>query len=183
MKNNQNGFSAVELIVVLVVVGLLGTVGWLVWDRQNTKHTTTKVSTSTVGKSVPTKSENTAAAPVTSKKNYVTISEFNVKFSVPESLGNVKYVIEPAASGYVRLSSDKNIGCDGAESLGTLFRDTSSTYPELGGTTNTPVAHVGNYYYYFKTPQNSCSNDSAVAAKQQSDFDTIKLALSAIESN
>lgn len=34
MKNDQNGFSAIELILVLVVVILIGAVGWLVYDRQ-----------------------------------------------------------------------------------------------------------------------------------------------------
>lgn len=34
MKSNQKGFSAVEILVVIIIVGLLGTVGWLVYDRQ-----------------------------------------------------------------------------------------------------------------------------------------------------
>lgn len=37
MKVNQKGFSIVEILVVIVVVGLLGTVGWLVYDRQKSK--------------------------------------------------------------------------------------------------------------------------------------------------
>ncbi|MEI6751380.1 MAG: prepilin-type N-terminal cleavage/methylation domain-containing protein [Candidatus Saccharibacteria bacterium] len=39
MKNNQKGFSVVEILIVIVVVGLLGAVGWLVYDRQNNKQT------------------------------------------------------------------------------------------------------------------------------------------------
>lgn len=31
---NQKGFSIVELLIVIVIVGLLGAVGWLVYDRQ-----------------------------------------------------------------------------------------------------------------------------------------------------
>jgi prepilin-type N-terminal cleavage/methylation domain-containing protein len=37
MKANQKGFSVVEILIVIVVVGLLGTVGWLVYDRQKNK--------------------------------------------------------------------------------------------------------------------------------------------------
>jgi prepilin-type N-terminal cleavage/methylation domain-containing protein len=35
MKVNQKGFSVVEILIVIVVIGLIGTVGWLVYDRQN----------------------------------------------------------------------------------------------------------------------------------------------------
>lgn len=34
MKTNQKGFGAVEVLIVVVIVGLLGAVGWLVYDRQ-----------------------------------------------------------------------------------------------------------------------------------------------------
>ena len=37
MKRNEKGFSVVEIIIVIVVVGQLGAVGWLVYDRQKTK--------------------------------------------------------------------------------------------------------------------------------------------------
>lgn len=37
MKANQKGFSVVEILIVIVVVGLLGAVGWLVYDRQHSK--------------------------------------------------------------------------------------------------------------------------------------------------
>lgn len=37
MKANQKGFSVVEILIVIVVVGLLGAVGWMVYDRQNSK--------------------------------------------------------------------------------------------------------------------------------------------------
>lgn len=37
MKANQKGFSVVEILIVIAVVGILGTVGWLVYDRQKSK--------------------------------------------------------------------------------------------------------------------------------------------------
>jgi Tfp pilus assembly protein PilV len=33
MKKNQNGFSAIEALLVLVVVGLVGFIGWYVWNN------------------------------------------------------------------------------------------------------------------------------------------------------
>jgi Tfp pilus assembly protein PilV len=38
MKANQKGFSVVETLLVIVVVGLFGAVGWLVYDRQKNKE-------------------------------------------------------------------------------------------------------------------------------------------------
>jgi prepilin-type N-terminal cleavage/methylation domain-containing protein len=44
MKNNQKGFSVVEVLIVIVIVGLIGAVGWLVMDRQNNKAAQTSDS-------------------------------------------------------------------------------------------------------------------------------------------
>jgi prepilin-type N-terminal cleavage/methylation domain-containing protein len=33
MKTNQTGFSIVEILVAVVIIGLVGAVGWLVYDR------------------------------------------------------------------------------------------------------------------------------------------------------
>jgi prepilin-type N-terminal cleavage/methylation domain-containing protein len=41
MKANQKGFSFAEILIVLVVVGLLGAVGWFVYGRQNNKTSET----------------------------------------------------------------------------------------------------------------------------------------------
>jgi type II secretory pathway pseudopilin PulG len=38
MKANQKGFSIVEALVVVVVIGLLGAVSWLVYDRQKSEN-------------------------------------------------------------------------------------------------------------------------------------------------
>lgn len=38
MKRNEKGFGAVELLVIIVVIGLIGAVGWLVYDRQKSKQ-------------------------------------------------------------------------------------------------------------------------------------------------
>lgn len=50
MKNNQKGFSTVELVLVLIIVGLVGFIGWYVWDTKkdtDNESSTTQTSTST----------------------------------------------------------------------------------------------------------------------------------------
>lgn len=40
MKNNQKGFSAVEVLLVLVILGLIGLAGWFVFNRNADKNET-----------------------------------------------------------------------------------------------------------------------------------------------
>jgi prepilin-type N-terminal cleavage/methylation domain-containing protein len=47
MRSNQKGFSVVEILIVIAVVGVLGAVGWLVYDRQKNKADDKQVSTQT----------------------------------------------------------------------------------------------------------------------------------------
>lgn len=48
MKSNQNGFSVVEIIMAIVIVGLLAAVGWLYWDKVATKAGDNGTSTSSI---------------------------------------------------------------------------------------------------------------------------------------
>lgn len=41
MSRNEKGFSVVEVVIMIVVIGLVGAVGWLVYDRQNNQQSTT----------------------------------------------------------------------------------------------------------------------------------------------
>lgn len=64
MKANQKGFSVVEILIVIVVVGLFGAVGWLVYDRQKSKadnkDTTTQTSQQEQKQETPKEETKTA---------------------------------------------------------------------------------------------------------------------------
>ena len=47
MKSNQKGFSVIEILLVIIIVGLVGAVGWQVYDRQNNNSGTTSKDTNT----------------------------------------------------------------------------------------------------------------------------------------
>lgn len=47
MKINHKGFSVVEILAVVAVVGLLGAVGWLVYDRQKNKDSNSQTTAQT----------------------------------------------------------------------------------------------------------------------------------------
>lgn len=76
MKTNQKGFSSVEVILILVVVGLISAVGWLVYDRQkpNTDDTPTTAQitqpATTNGDSETSKAEDKTATYTHSELKY-----------------------------------------------------------------------------------------------------------------
>jgi prepilin-type N-terminal cleavage/methylation domain-containing protein len=58
MKINQKGFSVVEILIVIVVVGLLGVAGWFVYGHQKS----TKQSSTTQAKSATSSSKETSTS-------------------------------------------------------------------------------------------------------------------------
>ena len=80
-KLNNKGFSAVETILVLVIVGLIGFVGWYVYNsKKEVKNTSNTQQPSGVTKSVPNTKKD---APVTLKeyKN----ATYGFSFQYPEN--------------------------------------------------------------------------------------------------
>jgi prepilin-type N-terminal cleavage/methylation domain-containing protein len=101
MKANQKGFSVVEILIVIVVVGLLGVSGWLVYDRQKDK-TADKEAASTQ------KTQQTNRNADSSKdSDYKIIGD--IKYTVPASWKTAKGPFkdsEVANSGQFLLSPD-----------------------------------------------------------------------------
>ncbi|MDQ3064808.1 MAG: hypothetical protein M3Q36_00880 [bacterium] len=62
MKNNQQGFSVAEVLLIVVVASLLGLVGWFVWQR-NDKVTRTDTNTNLQSENANTKSNPAEVIP------------------------------------------------------------------------------------------------------------------------
>jgi prepilin-type N-terminal cleavage/methylation domain-containing protein len=81
MKHNEKGFSIVEILIVIVVVGLLGAVGWLVYDRQkdNTNNSETNTQTAqqdnVANKDSASSSEGQTSTPISAQTcSYVDVN-------------------------------------------------------------------------------------------------------------
>lgn len=74
MKTNQKGFSAVEVVLVLVVVGLIGVVGFTVYKNHN------KTASSTANTNTPTQ---TKTAPADLYAGWQSYSDSHVSFKYP----------------------------------------------------------------------------------------------------
>lgn len=82
LKQNEKGFSAVELILVFVVIVLMGVVGWMVYKN----HHKQAVKVITVTKTVvaPYKSISTTVNPYSGWKTY-NLATLGISFQYPSS--------------------------------------------------------------------------------------------------
>ena len=55
LQNNETGFGAVEVVLLVVIVALIGVVGWLVYKDQHKNATVSTINTSTNKPAAPTK--------------------------------------------------------------------------------------------------------------------------------
>ncbi len=103
MKKDQNGFGAIELILILVVVLLIGAVGWLVYDRQKDAPQTAPAPTNVVSEAKEQPKEDTKEteemATYTSKYGGFTL-EYPAQWRITGYENNV---------GTANLSGNENI--------------------------------------------------------------------------
>ena len=87
IRKNETGFSAVEVVLVLVIVSLIGVVGFMVYKNHNKKTATNSVATTTTTK------------PTTTTQTKTTTP-------VPDPYAGWKTNCDTATNGCFRYSSD-----------------------------------------------------------------------------
>lgn len=156
MRKNQKGFSVVEIIIVLVLIGLVGTVIYLFIqnsglkkDQQNTTQSTSQQQT--VGDTQ--KTEATKSDP---NAGYLVVKEWGLRFKMPSGLAEIRYTIhgdtaaffaKPAGAGVqYRADYDKFEDSRSQYAIGVLYRSTDSAKSFMGD--DKQGKKVGAYYYY-----------------------------------
>jgi Tfp pilus assembly protein PilV len=82
LKKNESGFSAVEIILVLVIVALLGVVGWFVYNRNQDNKSTNNTTSTTTTSTVTSPSTSTTTKPVDPTGEWVVFTSSDKAFSV-----------------------------------------------------------------------------------------------------
>ena len=151
MKANQKGFGIVEIIIVLVVISLLGVLGWVIYNRQ--KDGTSEVSNTQQKEETP-KPETMKPDP---NEGYLVVKEWGLRFKSPSGLTDIKYTIHGDTASFFakptgssvqyRADYDKFEDGNSRYALGNLYRSTSSTKPFSGDMTR-EGKEIGDYYYY-----------------------------------
>lgn len=180
------GFTAVEGLLILVIVGILGFTGWYVWNsKQNTDKTNTAA----------TQASNQATAVKTPAINIVKIPELGVQFNVPDSIKDLTYSYRTSQTSdgkkmlIVDFSTTKLTTLDAecaankTMALGAMAK-VDGNYP----TEDSQKAEVGSlakqfntYYVSFSRPQAYCSENMNTKNLLQEQYDLLKEAVKSIK--
>jgi uncharacterized protein (UPF0333 family) len=189
-KLNSKGFGAVEVVILIVVIGVVAFGAYYVGHRtKSNDKTVTSPATSANAKT--STSTTTTATPASDTTAYVTIKEWNVKIpqnNVPQGFA---YEVTSKVNNHVVFNSTdlKAAGCTldgygfivargtGAEVYNAEDGSKStfkSAYDQYHANASTFHMHVGDYYY-FDDAGFVCNVDQAKeAAAQKAIGDALK---------
>jgi type II secretory pathway pseudopilin PulG len=90
MKKYQEGFSIVEGLLIVVIVGMLGGVGWYVWHA-NSQANRTLDDAAKVSQNAPTVTSKTQNKGASKPKN-LEISEYKIKVPLSSTIQDAYYL-------------------------------------------------------------------------------------------
>ena len=167
MKKLQKGFSTIEILLVLILITLIGGVGYFVFSKQNEKSNDTATTTEITNEQSNKKDEvvSTDTQPdANTNDGYLVINEWGVKIKNTESSKIAYKVVNESMSDkkgdkynskvilsikpeYLKQVKECNIGVE-------MYR--YPTKPSLGN--NIQVG--ASYYGIIGTPTNCTNNES-----------------------
>lgn len=162
MKVNQKGFSVVEILIVVTILGLVGVVGWLVYDRQNNKADEKSTTTQTIQQ----EKKETPKEEV-KQSTFFEIKELGVKFELTDTLTGLYYSMgNNNKTAYFSLNELKDTDCaaDKAAQV-ALIRYTDEDFANDPYVSKEYARKIGSYYYMSIGGQASCSEDEKTQEK------------------
>lgn len=166
IRKNNYGFSVVETLIVLIVLGLLGFTGWAIYNNQTTFPANPPIA---VHRTAAKKSTPSAT------QKYLDIKEWGVKIPLTTSENDLTYNTDTSSgTTFYRISSPtiaKLCGMGYTGELGVLGR--SQIDPSNQQSTALYVK-IEPYYYSFSTIQNTCSNSDAISAQEGAAVETLQ---------
>lgn len=183
-QSRRAGFSIVEAVIVVVVIGILGTASWFVYQHNKTKPTGATGGTQTTNQGSGHQPTSTPTPSPT--VSYLTITEWGVKLPLPNSIKDAYYVVPDGISKDADgLPSGISLSVASLKSsCGTLNPGSNGQDNALAGiirvlpTDTDPVSGklytnlypggptINGYYYAFSdlTPHRTCASQTALQA-------------------
>lgn len=175
LKKNKSGFGAIGLTLIIVIVALIGVVGWMVYKDYHKKVAPTYTAKTT--------DASTQLSP-NSPKKYLTIKEWGVRAAYTSNY-NLTYTLRSGSdntgSSWADVSAtelvniDKNCALNG---VGSVSRLAPSYVPDPGPNTIQQIAphpdqyaHIGGYYYSAERGRAPCSDKPDATALQVKLYD------------
>lgn len=171
LSKNEKGFSPVEIILVIVIIALLGVVGYFVYkNRQPAKVVTV---TKTVVAPTKATSSSTSSTHSTPAQKYLTITEWGVRAPYSGS-DTLSYKFESGSQNSIQVISNNlatNYGCKDygaggiSRALPTDPADPGSqTIADVAKTNTKDYKYINGYYYLFYHDQAACSDQVSVGS-------------------
>lgn len=163
MRKRQAGFTAVEAIMIVLVVLALAAGGWYIWQK---KATDSKSSASTTETTAQTNEEK--ASGDEDADAYITIKEWGVRFKLDGTTKDGYYAIKENEPNYafVSLKSLTDPECaPNKTSVGLFTRFQKDDVDPISGQpyldlVGADAKKVGNYYYFFTHAQAYCDESA-----------------------
>ncbi len=89
-RDRQSGFSVKETLFVVVAVGVIGMVGWFVYQHNRVKLTNAAPNSNVASNQQITTPQPTLTTPAMNQ-NVVKIPELGIQITVPDSIKDLKY--------------------------------------------------------------------------------------------
>lgn len=184
-KQNEAGFSAVEGLLMAIVVLLIVFIGYYVYhtQKQTNNTLTSAAKTSQNTPMVSSKAKTSKTSTTNSSQGYFVIKEWGVRAKYSGNL-TLEYTYNSknneADFNSAQLKASNPSQCtDGLEGGGAVFRyapadhvygadegnDLGSASKFFADPSMTNFKHLGNYYYWYVGPQSSCSDNFALSSQ------------------
>jgi hypothetical protein len=177
-KLNQKGFSAIEGLLIIIVILMIGFIGYYVWHTQKDANKTLDTATKSAQTSSSSPSKQTKAAD----QKYLDIKELGVKFKLSDAIKDAYYIKGSNDYYYVSVHSFDNnpdlAGCmatdNGTYGSGLMAVIVAKLGEPNGSFAGDPwtldsikqagLKQVGDSYYGFQHGNGPCWNVEATNA-------------------
>ena len=137
--NRQTGFSVMEGVLVIVVIGLLSVTGWVVYQ-----HNRTKAANAAGGAQTTSQQSNVTTTPPAPTVSYLTVKEWGIKLPLSDSIKDAYYTVPSGISNDLDgLPSGIYLGLTSLNtSCGTTTPDSHGSDNALGAITRVPPTYT-----------------------------------------
>lgn len=127
IKNNQTGFSALEIILIILLIGVLAGVGWYVWHSRTTNTASTAVQPALQ----TTKAATITPKPVDPYAGWQTVSTGDKDMSIKIPVSWIVTTCKPLDPSVLWISSSKsNAATCNAGNVGEVIFIWSTSAPD-----------------------------------------------------
>jgi hypothetical protein len=186
-KLGQKGFAAVETLLILVVIAIIGGTGYYVYHSYNKSNDNLNTAQTNANSATPPKKKDST--------KYLTITEWNIRAPITGTM-ELQYTLmnnDTQADFTSKQLLDKDAACT-AGFGGTISRYAPDENASADGTGNetakeraakadkSTYAYVGGNYYFFDHSQAGCGDDVAKTKDaQQQTNDAVKALISKLQ--